>query len=109
MRLVIQTDAPPLRHDEAGTLRVGNSRVLLELVIQEFQDGATPETIVQQFPTLALSEVYAVIAYYLRHREEIEAYLAERQELAQQVRERIEAAQPDLSEIRRRLLAARLE
>ncbi len=107
MSLVIQTDAPPIRQDEAGTLRVGNSRVLLELVIQEFQDGATPEAIVQQFPTLALSEVYAVIAYYLHHREEIEAYLAERQELAQQVRDRIEAAQPDLSEIRRRLLAAR--
>ena len=105
MSLVIQTDAPPIYQDEAGALRVGNSRVLLELVIQEFQDGATPETIVQQFPTLALSDVYAVIAYYLRHRGEIEAYLAERQELAQQVRERIEAAQPDLSEIRRRLLA----
>ncbi|MCY2990479.1 MAG: DUF433 domain-containing protein [Planctomycetota bacterium] len=107
MSLVIQTHTPPICQDEAGALRVGNSRVLLELVIQEFQDGATPETIAQQFPTLALSDVYAVIAYYLRHREEIEAYLEQRQELAQQVQERIEAAQPDLSGIRRRLLAAR--
>ncbi len=103
--VVIQTEAPPIRADETGTLRVGNSRVLLDLVIEEFQDGATPETIVQQYPTLALAEVYAVIGYYLRHREEVEAYLEQREELARQVRQRIEAAQGDLGDIRRRLLA----
>jgi uncharacterized protein (DUF433 family) len=56
-----QAEAPPLREDESGALRVGNSRVLLELVIQAFQDGATPETIVQRYPTLALADAYAVI------------------------------------------------
>jgi hypothetical protein len=79
----------------------------LELVVQEFQDGATPETIVQQFPSLKLADVYAVIGYYLGHREEMEAYLTEREELARDVRQRIENAQPDLGGIRRRLLAAR--
>jgi uncharacterized protein (DUF433 family) len=103
--VVIRTDAPPIRDDESGSLRVGNSRVLLELVIEEFQDGATPEAIVQQFPSLALSDVYAVIGYYLRHREEIEAYLKQREELADQVRKRTEAGQGDLGDIRRRLLA----
>jgi uncharacterized protein (DUF433 family) len=103
--VVIRTDAPPIREDESGSLRVGNTRVLLELVVEEFQDGATPEAIVQQFPTLALSDVYAVIGYYLRHREEIEAYLRLREDLAEQVRKRTEAAQGDLSDIRQRLLA----
>ena len=107
MTVVIQTAAPPIRQDESGSLRVGNSRVLLELVIQEFQDGATPETIVQQFPTLKLADVYAVIGYYLGHREEIEAYLTEREDMARDVRQRIDNAQPDLGDIRRRLLAAR--
>lgn len=101
----IQTEAPPIRQDDTGTLRVGDSRVLLDLVIEEFQDGATPESIVQQYPTLALSDVYAVIAYYLRHRGEIDAYLEQREVLARQVRQRIEAAQGDLADIRRRLLA----
>ncbi len=78
--------------------------MLLELVLEEFQDGATPEAIVQQYPTLTLYEVYAVIAYYLHHRQEIEAYLAQREGLSQEIRQRIEAAQGDLGEIRRRIL-----
>ncbi len=104
MSVVIRTDSPPLRQDESGALRVGQSRVLLELVLEEFQDGATPEAIVQQYPTLTLYDVYAVIAYYLRHRQEIEAYLAQREALSQEIRHRIEAAQGDLGGIRRRLL-----
>lgn len=45
---VAHAEAPPLRDDGSGTLRVCNSRVLLELVILAFQDGATPEAIVQR-------------------------------------------------------------
>ena len=55
MAFTAQAEAPPLREDAAGALRVGNSRVLLELVIRAFQDGATPETIVQRYSTLASS------------------------------------------------------
>ena len=47
MTFTVQAEAPPLREDASGALRVGASRVLLELVIRAFQDGATPETIVQ--------------------------------------------------------------
>jgi uncharacterized protein (DUF433 family) len=100
-------EAPPLREDAAGALRVGDSRVLLELVIRAFQDGSTPETIVQRYSTLALPDVYAVITYYLRHRSEIEAYLARREQKAEESRQRIESQQGDLSEIRARLLAKR--
>lgn len=107
MSVVIQTEAPPIRQDESGALRVGDSRVLLELVIQEFQDGATPEMIVQQYDTLALPDVYAVIGYYLRHREEIQFYLDQRDQRGREVRKRIEDKQRDLGDIRRRLLAAR--
>ena len=74
-------------------MRVGASRVLLELVIRAFQDGATPETIVQRYSTLALSDVYAVIAYYLRHRSEVEVYLARREQKAEEVRGRIQSQQ----------------
>ncbi|HUT88793.1 MAG TPA: DUF433 domain-containing protein [Thermoguttaceae bacterium] len=102
-----QAEAPPLREDGSGALRVGESRVLLELVIRAFQDGATPETIVERYATLALPDVYAVIAYYLRHRGEIEEYLARREQKAEEVAQRIENQQGDLSEIRARLLARR--
>jgi uncharacterized protein (DUF433 family) len=107
MAFTVQAEAPPLREDASGALRVGNSRVLLELVIRGFQDGATPEMIAQRYATLALSDVYAVIAYYLRHRSEIEQYLAQREQKADEVRQRIESQQGDLTEIRARLLARR--
>jgi uncharacterized protein (DUF433 family) len=102
-----QAEAPPLREDAAGALRVGDSRVLLELVIRAFQDGATPESIAQRYSTLVLADVYAVIAYYLRHRTEVEEYLARRGQMAEEVRQRIEGQQGDLSDIRARLLAKR--
>ncbi len=77
------------------------------LGIRAFQDGATPETVVQRYSTLALPDVYAVIAYYLRHRSEVEGYLARREQKAEEVRQRIQNQQGDLSEIRARLLAQR--
>ena len=107
MSFIVQTEAPPLREDAGGAMRIGDSRVLLELVVRAFQDGATPETIVQRYSTLALADVYAVIGYYLRHRNEIEGYLTRREEKAEDVRRRLETRQGDLGEIRARLLARR--
>ncbi len=107
MAFTAQAEAPPLREDATGAVRVGDSRVLLELVVRAFQDGATPETIVQRYSTLALPDVYAVIAYYLRHRSEVEGYLARREQKAEEVRQRLQNQQGDLGEIRARLLARR--
>ncbi|MEM7538757.1 MAG: DUF433 domain-containing protein, partial [Chloroflexota bacterium] len=90
MDLVLQTESPPLTRDKTGAIRIGSSRVLLELVIRAFQDGATPETITQRYSTVTLAEIYSVIAYYLRHREEIDLYMIERERKAAEVRRRIE-------------------
>ena len=76
-------------------------------VVRAFQDGAAPETIVQRYSTLALPDVYAVLAYYLRHPNEVEEYLARREQKAEEVRPRIESQQGDLSEILARLLTQR--
>lgn len=107
MPFTAHAEAPPLHEDAAGALRVGRSRVLLELVIRTFEDGATPEAIVQRYPTLALPDAYAVIAYYLRHPEEIEAYLARRDQQAEAATRQAHAQQGDLSAIRARLLSHR--
>jgi uncharacterized protein (DUF433 family) len=105
--IAIQPDAPPLRQDSSGELRVGASRVLLEMVIHAFQQGETPEGIVQRFPSLGLSEVYGVIAYYLKHQPEVDAYLAERNHKGEEVRRQIEQSQGDMQDLRARLLARR--
>lgn len=107
MAFTAQAEVPPIRAEATGAWRVGDSRVLLELVIRAFQDGATPETIVQRYSTLALADVYAVIAYYLRHPSEVENYMSRREKEAADVRQRIESQQGDLGEIRARLLARR--
>src|SRR2546421_12702298 len=85
MAFPVQSEAPPMREESDGTLRVGSSRVLLELVIRAFEDGATPEAIMQRYETLSLPDVYGVIAYYLRHRQAVEAYLARREREAQEI------------------------
>ena len=107
----IEPQPVPLRWDEAGALRVGNSRVLLEIVLEAYLDGASPELIVQWFESLRLADVYAVLSYYWNHPEEITEYLRRRDELATEVRRKIEAAQPSRPNFREELLArrARLE
>jgi uncharacterized protein (DUF433 family) len=97
MRLVIEREIPPLREDETGAIRVGNSRVLLEIVIRAFIDGASPESIVHRYSTLSLSDVYNTIGYYLRHQDAVEAYLERREKLAKSVEKRLSSIQPDLS------------
>jgi hypothetical protein len=84
---------------------VGGTRVLLELVIRAFRNGATPEAIVQAYDTLDLTDVYAVISYYLVHRVEVGDYLRHRDEDAEVIRREIEAAQPRRPDLRERLLA----
>lgn len=91
MPLTIHTDPVPLRSDEHGAVRVGDTRILFDIVIWEFQNGACPEDIVSGYPTLQLADVYAVLAYYLRHREEVDKYLQEGEEEAERLRREIEA------------------
>ncbi|MCZ0940292.1 MAG: DUF433 domain-containing protein [Caldilineaceae bacterium] len=107
MEIALRAEAPPLRLDSSGGLRIGKSRVLLELVVHAFEEGATPEAIVQRFPTATLADIYSVLAYYLRHQEDINVYLVEREEKAEGVRNRIESGQQDLAELRKRLLSRR--
>lgn len=82
MSLPLTAHAPPLRHD-GPTLRVGRSNVALEVVLASFKSGSSPERIVEQYPTLDLADVYDVVAYYLRHKPELDAYLDAQQASAE--------------------------
>jgi uncharacterized protein (DUF433 family) len=103
--LPLNEERPPLRVDEGGVVRVGKSRVSLDLVIEQYENGMQPEELVRGYDTLVLADVHAVIAYYLRHREEVRAYLKRRVEEAQALRSKIEAERPRVS--REELLARR--
>src|SRR4051794_2242319 len=76
--LSLHAERPPLRVDEGGAVRVGGSRIPLDLVIEQYENGMTPEDMVRAYDTLKLGDVHAVIAYYFRHRNEVRAYLDRR-------------------------------
>jgi uncharacterized protein (DUF433 family) len=107
--LTVEAVPVPLHGDDRGGFRVGASRVLLDVVIGEFENGASPEEMVHNYPTLQLADVYAVIAYYLRHREAVDSYLRARGEMAETLRQEIEAKQGDPSGLRAKLLARRAQ
>jgi uncharacterized protein (DUF433 family) len=109
MTIPIHPVAVPLFDDGQGGLRVTGTRVLLERIVHAFEDGATPEGIVQSYDTLPLADVYAVLTWYLRHKAEVEDYLRKRSEEAEAIRRGIEAKQPDRADIRARLMARRAQ
>jgi uncharacterized protein (DUF433 family) len=103
--LPLGAEPPPLRVDEGGAVRVGKSRVSLDLVVEQYDNGMTPEDLARAYDTLDLADIHAVIAYYLRHREEVRLYLKRREEEAKALRAKVEAERPRVS--REELLARR--
>ncbi len=106
MALAIMATPPPLSVDADGAVRIGRTRVTLDTLVMAFNEGATAEEIVHQYPSLALTDVYSTIGYYLQHQDEVDAYLRERERNAEQVRRENEA-RFDPTGIRARLLARR--
>jgi uncharacterized protein (DUF433 family) len=82
----------PLREDPSGVFRIGDSRVLLELVLDAFKRGESPEAIVRSYRALRLADVYAVISRYLADPAPSDAYLRRCDEEAEAVRREMEAA-----------------
>jgi uncharacterized protein (DUF433 family) len=90
MSLVADTITVPLRFEDSGTVRVGNTRVTLDTIIYAYKGGDSPERIAEGFDTVPLADIYAVINYYLRHREEVEAYLERQEREAVEIRRKWE-------------------
>ena len=101
--LPIHPEKPPLRGDEGGAVRVGNSRISLDLVIEQYENGIRPEDLVRAYDTLGLADIHAVVAFYLRHRDEVREYMSRRAEQAEALRAKIETEHPRIS--REELLA----
>jgi uncharacterized protein (DUF433 family) len=87
---VVAVDQPnPYVHiNEHGVYRVGDSRVMFDSVLAGFDRGDSPEWIRQQYRSLSLEQVYGSIAYYLGHREEIDAYLKRQEAVWDEFRKR---------------------
>ena len=106
MAIEITTEPVPLTLDNDGVIRVAGTRVTLDTVITVFNEGATAEEIVADYPPLDLANVYAVISYYLHNSADVDVYLSKRQQQAKKIRQQNEA-RFDPHGIRDRLLARR--
>lgn len=79
-----------------GSYYVAASRISLASIIYSFREGASPETIRQNFPSLTLAQVYGAIAFYLNHPEESEAYLRDLKRKWEELEQNGEPLSPDL-------------
>ena len=104
----IVSEPAPLEFTTDGVIRIGKTRVTLDTVITVFQQGTTPEEIAYRYPSLKLADIYATIAFYLNHQQEVEVYLQQRQQQAQEIR-RMNEAKFDPQGLRDRLLARKAE
>ena len=67
----------PVKWDAHGVARISDTRVSLQVVLGAYiYRSRTPDQIAEDF-LLPLGDVYSVIGYYLRHKEEIDAYMEE--------------------------------
>lgn len=106
MTLTLKTQPIPLVTDEDGVVRVAKTRVTLDTVVAAFHDGLTAEEIVEQYPSLELGSVYAVIGYYLCQQVEVDAHLEAREGQIDEVRRENERRFSPIG-VRSRLLARR--
>jgi uncharacterized protein (DUF433 family) len=106
--LTLHADPVPLRIDDTGAIRVGPSRVTLDVLLEYWRLGMKPEEIARGLDTLTLADVHGALAYYYRHQTEIDNYLRQRAAEADKLRQEIESANASrLAPLKARLDALR--
>lgn len=85
----------PLSAEPDGALFVTGTRVSLHSLVGMFEDGASPEEIAYEYDSLELADVYAVLAYYLRHRDTVGTSLADLESRSEEAAQRLEPSFPE--------------
>lgn len=110
MTITLHGDPAPLRVDETNTIRVGKSRVTLDVLLRYWRLGMKPEEIAEGLDTLTLADVHGALAYYFRHQTELDNYLRQREDEAETLRQENETANAGrLAGLKARLDAVRAE
>jgi uncharacterized protein (DUF433 family) len=91
-----------LIQDGDGYIHVTDHRIGLQDLVYYYNEGYSPEALLEAFPTLSLALVHKVIAFYLEDQVDVDGYVATCE--AEMERQRAVAPRgPDLAELRRRL------
>ena len=78
--LQVHDEKIPLLPDKHGVLHIAGTRVTLDCVVGMFDAGASAEQIADEYDSLTLDQVYGVIFYYLRHKDQVKAHLAKEEQ-----------------------------
>jgi uncharacterized protein (DUF433 family) len=98
----------PLRIED-GAIKVADSRILLDVIVEEFENGSSPERIAQDYDTLKLADIFGAITYYLQHKAEVTEYIRQQEQEGEELRRESEARHPDRADLRAKLLARRAQ
>ena len=72
-----------------GGYYIAGTRIGLDVIVQEFQQGQSPEGILQHYPSIgSLAKVYGAIAFILEYPKAIEAYLKAQDRLWEELKRR---------------------
>ena len=99
-----ETQTIPLTTTKNGVIRIAGTRIGLDIVVEEYNAGMSPEEIVYNYPSLSLADTYAVITYYLLHKSDVDQYIEQLNRQAEQIRQSVET-QYGLNDVRQRLIA----
>lgn len=59
----------------SNDLRIKGHRIGIDIVLEAFLNGFSPEIIAADYPELSLEKIYATITYYYHRQNEVEQYL----------------------------------
>ncbi len=83
---------------------VTGTRVSLDSIVACFNDGLSPEAILEEFEALSLAQVYGAITFYLENQLAVDAHRIRQEERFEKVRN---ASKPLPQALRNKLDAAR--
>jgi uncharacterized protein (DUF433 family) len=84
----------PYVENRAGDYWVAGTRISLDSVVYAYWQGHSPEMIAQSFSALSLEQVYGAIAYYLRHREAVDASIQKAEQRGEALRQELRQQDP---------------
>lgn len=95
---------------QEDVIRIKGNRIDIEIVLEDYLNGASPEEILLRYPTLSLEKIHATILYYLSKKEEVETYLERVRQLDEEAElEQQQNPSPFIVELRERLAKASQE
>jgi len=60
-----------------GVYRLAGSRISLDSLVYLYQEGLSPESMVDSYPSLSLEQIHGALAFYLANKDMIDSYMDE--------------------------------